>query len=89
MYSIVFDLMTSNLCLAYSSNLKMEATYSLETLADFQRNKCHYVPELFIITAVRTSNPTLSKSYKNELKLFDYNKIIIIIIIIIITDLWN
>jgi hypothetical protein len=32
-------------CLAYSSTLKMEATYCSETLNDFQRSAQHYIPE--------------------------------------------
>jgi hypothetical protein len=34
-----------NSCLAYSSTLKMEPTYSSETLVDFQRAARRYVPE--------------------------------------------
>jgi hypothetical protein len=39
--------------------LKMETTYSLETLVHFQQTTQSYVPEerLLITTAVRTSNP--------------------------------
>jgi hypothetical protein len=32
-------------CLAYSSTLKMEATYPSETLIDSQRITWHYIPE--------------------------------------------
>jgi hypothetical protein len=32
-------------CLAYSSNLKMEATCSSETSVDFQRTARRYIPE--------------------------------------------
>jgi hypothetical protein len=32
-------------CLAYSSTMKMEATYSSETSVDFQRTKRRYIPE--------------------------------------------
>jgi hypothetical protein len=32
-------------CLAYSPNLKMEATCSSETSVDFQRTTRHYIPE--------------------------------------------
>jgi hypothetical protein len=47
-------------CLAYSSTLKMEATCSSETSVDFQRTTVRCIPEdkLFIITTVRTSDPT-------------------------------
>jgi hypothetical protein len=31
--------------LAYSSTLKKETAYSSETLFDFQRTRCHYIPE--------------------------------------------
>jgi hypothetical protein len=41
-------------CLAYSSTLKMEATYYSETYVDFQRATQRYVHSM----AVRTPNPT-------------------------------
>jgi hypothetical protein len=41
-------------CLAYSSNLKMEATRFSEASADFQQTTRRYI----IIIGVRTSNPT-------------------------------
>jgi hypothetical protein len=45
-------------CLAFSSTLKMEETYSSETLVDCQQTTWRYIPkiELIIITAVRTLN---------------------------------
>jgi hypothetical protein len=47
-------------CLAYFSTLNMDMTCSSETLVDFQLSTWHYISqaELFIITAVRTSDPT-------------------------------
>jgi hypothetical protein len=47
-------------CLAYSSTLKMEVTFSSETSVDFQRllGIISQEIELFITTAVRTTNPT-------------------------------
>jgi hypothetical protein len=36
-------------CLAYSSTLKMEATYSSETSADFQRTTLLYIPNARIL----------------------------------------
>jgi hypothetical protein len=44
-------------CLVYYMNLKMKATCSSETLADFQQTMwCYIQEELVITTAVRTSN---------------------------------
>jgi hypothetical protein len=45
--------------LAYYSALNIEMTYSSETSVDFHWTTRRYIPEarLFIITAVRTSNP--------------------------------
>jgi hypothetical protein len=50
-------------CLAYSTTLKMEATCSFETSVDFQRTTRLYtqkIERIFIATAIRTSNPTIS-----------------------------
>jgi hypothetical protein len=46
-------------CLAYSLALKMDATCSSETSVDFHRTAWRYIPEFFVTTAVRTSNPSL------------------------------
>jgi hypothetical protein len=48
-------------CLAYSSTLKMEATYSSETLADFQWNTRRYIPGDRILYNRRCEN---LKSYR-------------------------
>jgi hypothetical protein len=37
-------------CSAYSSTLKIEATSSSETSADFQRTTCRYIPEYRTVT---------------------------------------
>jgi hypothetical protein len=41
-WSLAFTLIS---CLAYSSTMKMEETFSSETLVDFQRTTGHYVLE--------------------------------------------
>jgi hypothetical protein len=61
--SLARDLLATcftTVCLAYSSTLKTEATCSSETSVDFQRTTrvISQKIELFITTAVRTSNPT-------------------------------
>jgi hypothetical protein len=47
-------------CLAYSLNLKMEATCSSETLADFQGTTWRYIPEYgtLLNTYIRKRNET-------------------------------
>jgi hypothetical protein len=44
--------------LAYSSTLKMKATYSFETAIDFRRTTLGYIQELFITATVGTPDPT-------------------------------
>jgi hypothetical protein len=55
-------------CLAYYSLVKNGSTYFSETSVDYQRTTRRYIPEdiveLFIITAVRTSNPTTRYSFQ-------------------------
>jgi hypothetical protein len=53
-------------CLAYSSTLKTEATYSSETSVVFQRNTRRYIPEnrtLQVYTKCRASSATCALSY--------------------------
>jgi hypothetical protein len=48
-------------CLAYSSALKLEATWFSETLVEFQRTTCRYIPEDRILHSHGCEN---LKSYK-------------------------
>jgi hypothetical protein len=50
-------------CLAFSSTLKMQATCSSETSADFKRTKRHYIPQERILLNYRCEN---LKSYNKE-----------------------
>jgi hypothetical protein len=80
-------------CLAYSSTLKMEATYSSETSVDFRRTTWRYIPEdrtlqngqkitesrksFSNITQRRHSSGTLQKRLKDALLI--YSEVFIIL----------